>query len=334
MPLGMEAVEEAAARIAGQVLRTPLVPLPGLSRALGAEILRQAGASAADRQLQAARRDQCDRCARPTSERARGVVAASTGNHGRALASCARRLGMRAAVCMSRWCRRTRSGDRAGSAPRSASSAAARTTRSSEVERLVARATAWSMMPPFDHPAVIAGQGTIGLEIIERCAGRRDRVLVPLSGGGLAAGVALRVKALQPRNPRHRRLDGARRGDAGEPRRRPAGGGRGTADAGRFARRRHRPRQPADLRHVPRPARRRRPAHRGRDRRRHPPCLSRRSARSSKAPARSASRRCSPARSSAGGPTSLILSGRNIDMALHHAARIVCRRTPAREALT
>ncbi len=54
------------------------------------------------------------------------------------------------------------------------------------------------MVPPFDHPAVIAGQGTIGLEIIEDVPDVGD-VLVPLSGGGLASGVAAAVKAHQAR---------------------------------------------------------------------------------------------------------------------------------------
>ena len=56
------------------------------------------------------------------------------------------------------------------------------------------------MIPPFDHPAVIAGQGTIGLEIVEDVPDA-GLVLVPLSGGGLAAGVAAAVKALQPVAP-------------------------------------------------------------------------------------------------------------------------------------
>src|SRR5690606_28235923 len=66
-----------------------------------------------------------------------------------------------------------------------------------EVDRLVA-GDGLVMVPPFDHPAIIAGQGTLGLEIAEQ-APEVATVLVPLSGGGLAAGVAAAVKGLRPR---------------------------------------------------------------------------------------------------------------------------------------
>ncbi len=65
-----------------------------------------------------------------------------------------------------------------------------------EVARAVAE-DGMTEIPPFDHPAVVAGQGTLGLEIVADCPDV-DTVLVPLSGGGLAAGVALAVKALRP----------------------------------------------------------------------------------------------------------------------------------------
>ena len=94
-------------------------------------------------------------------------------------------------------------------------------------------------IPPFDHAAVIAGQGTLGLEIIED-APELETLLVPLSGGGLISGVALAVKTLKPDMPHRRHHHGARRGDGGEPRRRPSGRGRRGAHAGRFAGRRHR----------------------------------------------------------------------------------------------
>ena len=65
-----------------------------------------------------------------------------------------------------------------------------------EVDRLVAE-EGLTMLPPFDHPDIVAGQGTLGLEIIEDLP-ELDTVLVPVSGGGLAAGVALAVKAARP----------------------------------------------------------------------------------------------------------------------------------------
>jgi threonine dehydratase len=66
-----------------------------------------------------------------------------------------------------------------------------------EVDRLVTE-EGLTMLPPFDHPDIIAGQGTLGLELIEDCP-ELDTVLVPLSGGGLIAGTALAVKAAQPK---------------------------------------------------------------------------------------------------------------------------------------
>lgn len=122
----------------------------------------------------------------------RGVVTASTGNHGRALAHAARALGVPAVVCLSRLvpANKVRAIRDLG--------ADVRITGDSQDDAMieVARAVAQeglTEIPPFDHPAVVAGQGTIGLKI-----GTPETVLVPLSGGGLAAGIAVAVKALSP----------------------------------------------------------------------------------------------------------------------------------------
>jgi len=128
--------------------------------------------------------------------RARGVVCASTGNHGRAVARAARRAGVAATVCLSSLVPAAKveavqaEGARVVRAGRSQDEAAA------EVARLV-REEGMSEIPPFDHPHVIAGQGTIGLEILEQCP-RLASLVVPLSGGGLIGGIALAVKALAP----------------------------------------------------------------------------------------------------------------------------------------
>ena len=181
---------------------------------------------------------------------------------------------------------------------------------------------AWSMVPPFDHPAVIAGQGTLGLEIDRSTCRTPRRCWCRFRAAGSRPASPRRSRRVSPSTQGHRRFDGARRGDEGEPRCRPAGAGRGTADAGRFARRRHRPRQPADLRACaatcsttsscsPRTRSPRASA-----------TPMRWSARSSRAPAPSASRRCSPARSSSTAPIVVLLSGRNIDMELHRQHRL------------
>lgn len=122
----------------------------------------------------------------------RGVVTASTGNHGRAVAHAARALGVPATICLSRLVPANKV-----QAIRDLG-ATVRIVGHSQDEAMaeVARAVSdqgLTEIPPFDHPDVVAGQGTIGLEI-----GTPEAVLVPLSGGGLAAGVAVAIKALSP----------------------------------------------------------------------------------------------------------------------------------------
>jgi threonine dehydratase len=129
--------------------------------------------------------------------RRRGLVTASTGNHGRALAHAAKAAGAPATVCMSALVPANKVdavrtlGANVRIVGRSQDDAQA------EVDRLV-REEGLTAVPPFDHAAVIAGQGTIGLEIAESCPDA-ELVLVPLSGGGLAAGVAAAIKGRLPR---------------------------------------------------------------------------------------------------------------------------------------
>ena len=126
-----------------------------------------------------------------------GVTCCSTGNHGRGVAFAAARRGMRAVVCMSVLVPKAKvDGIRAlGAEVRivgaSQDEAMAESLRLCEAEGLVE-------ISPFDDPRVIAGQGTIGLEMMEA---RPDlaMILVPLSGGGLAAGVAVAAKAISPK---------------------------------------------------------------------------------------------------------------------------------------
>jgi threonine dehydratase len=125
-----------------------------------------------------------------------GVTCCSTGNHGRGVAYAAARRGLRAVICMSELVPQTKvDGIRELGAEvringRSQDDALA------ESKRLVAE-EGLAEISPFDDPMVIAGQGTIGLEVM---AARPDleTLLVPLSGGGLAAGVAMAAKAIRP----------------------------------------------------------------------------------------------------------------------------------------
>lgn len=132
----------------------------------------------------------------PAEVLARGVVTASTGNHGRALAHAARAAGVRAVVCLSRLVPENKIAAIRDLGAEVRIIGASQDEAMQEVVRAV-QAEGLSEVPPFDHPAVIAGQGTLGLEIVADCP-RVATLLVPLSGGGLAAGVALAAKALRP----------------------------------------------------------------------------------------------------------------------------------------
>lgn len=129
-------------------------------------------------------------------QRRRGVGAASTGNHGRALAHAASVAGARAVICMSSLVPANKVeavkslGAEARIVGRSQDDAQAEIDRLADIGGLID-------IPPFDHAGVIAGQGTLGLEIIEAVP-ELEAVLVPLSGGGLISGVALAVKAQSP----------------------------------------------------------------------------------------------------------------------------------------
>mgnify|MGYP002622005259 FL=1 len=195
MTVDLAAIHEARARLAGRIEPTPTVLSPSLSAVTGVPVhlklehrqttgsFKLRGATNAVAMLSDA-------------EKRRGVVAVSTGNHGRALAHAARLEGMRATICMSRLvpANKIEEIERLGADIRIVGDS--QDEAEDEVARLVAQA-GMTVVPPFDHPGVIAGQGTLGLEIAEAVPDAAT-VLVPLSGGGLAAGVALAVKAARP----------------------------------------------------------------------------------------------------------------------------------------
>lgn len=130
------------------------------------------------------------------SARRRGVVTMSTGNHGKALAYAATREGVRAVICMSNMVPSNKVEDikRVGAEVRIRG--ISQDEAEEEVRRLV-ESDGLTLVSPFDDAAVIAGQGTLGLEISEQVQDA-SVVLVPLSGGGLAAGIAVAMKATNP----------------------------------------------------------------------------------------------------------------------------------------
>ncbi len=192
--VSLEAIRAAAQHLRGVAVHTPLLPVEELAerhafavyvkpeslQRVGAFKLR--GAFTLVRQL--------------AEGGARGVITYSSGNHGQAVAYVARRFKLRAVVVMpetapavkqrgvQRW---------GGEVVLAGRTSVDRYNRAVEI----AGRDKLAMVPPFDHPAIIAGQGTAGLELVEDCPDVRT-VAVPVGGGGLAAGVATAVKSLVP----------------------------------------------------------------------------------------------------------------------------------------
>jgi threonine dehydratase len=128
----------------------------------------------------------------PPAERERGVITYSSGNHGQAVAISARALGIPAVVVMPTTAPQVKV---AGARKFGAEVVFAGTTtlhRKAKAEEIAA-ARRLTMVPPFDHDWIIAGQGTLGLEILDQCPDVRT-VLVPVGGGGLVSGVAAAIK--------------------------------------------------------------------------------------------------------------------------------------------
>ena len=190
-PAVFEAAQQAIKEIA---CRTPLVEAPSLSTPdrrvrLKLETAQPTGAFKL--------RGAANALARLSpADAARGVVCASTGNHGRALAYAARRLEIPATICMSRLVPENKLEAIRRLGATIVIAGESQDEAQLEVNRLVAD-KGLVEFPPFDHADIIAGQGTIGLEILED-APDIDTVLVPLSGGGLIAGVAAAIKGRSP----------------------------------------------------------------------------------------------------------------------------------------
>ncbi len=193
MSIQLADILAARRTIAGVAVRTPLVPSPHMSVVAGHEFLLKLETT---QPIGAFKLRGAVNAVAAVPEGAPGVTCCSTGNHGRGVAHAAKARGLRAVICMSSLVPQAKvDGIRALGAEvcivgRSQDDALEESLRLARDEGLVE-------IPPFDDPLVIAGQGTIGLELLED---RPDlaAILVPLSGGGLAAGVALAAKAIKP----------------------------------------------------------------------------------------------------------------------------------------
>ena len=188
-------VRRAAERIAGHAVLTPLVSSPFLDERVGGRILLKC--ENLQRTGSFKFRGAYNALAALSREtRARGVVAVSSGNHAQGVAEAARLFGVRATIIMpadapeTKRLRTERSGGRIVTYDRAGED------RDAVAARTIAE-HGGTLIHPFNDAAVIAGQGTIGLEIAADCAAlgvRPDAVLMPASGGGLSAGIGLAVR--------------------------------------------------------------------------------------------------------------------------------------------
>ncbi|MQA84902.1 MAG: pyridoxal-phosphate dependent enzyme [Streptosporangiales bacterium] len=184
-------IRRAAERVRGIVVRTPLVPYPEQNppllikpeslQPIGAFKLRGAHATLSG----------------IPAESRRGVIAHSSGNHAQAVAYVARALGVPAVIVMPETTSQVKVERTRRLGAEVVFSPPSNEARRRRAEELAAERS-YVYVPPFDDERVIAGQGTVGLEIVED-APDVDVVLVPVSGGGLVSGVAVAVKALNPR---------------------------------------------------------------------------------------------------------------------------------------
>lgn len=191
-------IRAAAGRIRGTVVRTPLIPDIDLSETVGGEVrlkcesLQRAGAFKA--------RGACNFLARlSAADLERGVITYSSGNHAQAVAFAAGlRGGGPAVVVMPTTAPRVKSDGARRLGARIEFAGTTSEHRRARAEEIAA-AEGQVMVPPFDHPWIIAGAGTVALEVFEDWP-EVDALLVPIGGGGQAAGCAAALRRLKPQS--------------------------------------------------------------------------------------------------------------------------------------
>jgi threonine dehydratase len=193
--VGLTAIQEASRRIAGISYKTPLYYSPALSNATGANVYLKLECyqpirvfkirGAANKILQLS-----------AEERKRGLVAASSGNHGLAVAYIAKLTDSRATIVVPTTAveEKVRAIEEyGGTVVKEGLFHDERLAKAIEIQK----STGAVLIPPFDDPDIIAGQGTIGLEIHESLPDV-EMVIVPIGGGGLISGIATAIKNLNP----------------------------------------------------------------------------------------------------------------------------------------
>ncbi|ANP52923.1 threonine dehydratase [Streptomyces griseochromogenes] len=194
-PVTLQDVQEAAQRIRGVAHRTPVLRSRTLDELVGAEVhlkcenLQRVGAFKFRGAYNAVSRLSAGRLAK-------GVAAYSSGNHAQAVALAARELGTTAVIVMPEDTPRSKLEATAGYGAEIVTYDRYTGDRVAIGEALAAD-RGLTLVPPYEHPHIIAGQGTAALELIEE-AGELDALVVPVGGGGLIAGSAVAAKGLLP----------------------------------------------------------------------------------------------------------------------------------------
>jgi threonine dehydratase len=191
----LESVREAAARIRGTAGRTPVLSSRGFDEAAGVRCLFKCenfqkggsfkirGASNLVYSLEAAKR-------------AKGVIAYSSGNHAQATAIAARQVGAWCVIVMPSDAPKSKLAATAAQGARIVTYDRTREAREEVAGRIIAE-TGAVLIPPFDHPMIMSGQGTTALELLEDHP-ELDAVITPVGGGGLLSGCAVAAKGLKP----------------------------------------------------------------------------------------------------------------------------------------
>ena len=186
----------ARRRLQNYIQRTPLVPSPWLEQLAGGQVWLKLECLQLTGSFKIRGAGNC-LSSLAAGERERGVVTASSGNHGRAVAYMAQQLGVRATICLSEQVPANKvEGIRSLGAQ--VVIAGASYDDAERQAALLAQEQGLVLVPAFDDPRTIAGQGTIGFELLEDLP-QVETVVVPLSGGGLLGGIALALKSAAPR---------------------------------------------------------------------------------------------------------------------------------------
>lgn len=184
-------IQQARDRLSGVAIRTPLIPLEhgGSTLYLKPENLQPVGAFKI--------RGAYNKIASLTpEERSRGVIAYSSGNHAQGVAYAARALNSKAVIVMPRVAQAVKREATEALGAEVVYVGPSGVERMTKAEELAAK-HGYTMIPPYDDEQIIAGQGTLGLEIVEDLPDV-DLVLVPVGGGGVISGIATAVKSLKP----------------------------------------------------------------------------------------------------------------------------------------